>query len=201
MDIVLVRHGQSVANERGLLIANATDDLTERGVAQSRALASRIQSEVSAASWLYCSPWKRARTTAEIILGQRMNEASLEPRLAETFPGRHGTWLEKDFNDAFPDFYRDLGRPYDGGESHRDMMQRVCQWVDTEVIPRQADPGLLVAVTHGGPITVILQYLLGVPLESRYPSFTVSNASVTKLAWRQDLERFCLLSAGAIAST
>lgn len=201
MDIVLVRHGQSVANERGLLISNAADDLTDRGVAQSRALASRIQSEVSAASWLYCSPWKRARTTAEIILGPRMNDALIDPRLAETFPGRHGTWLEKDFNAAFPDFYSDLGRPYDGGESHRDMMQRVCHWVDTEVTPRQAAPGMLVAITHGGPITVILQYLLGVPLEPRYPSVTVSNASITQLAWRNDLERFCLLSAGACAHT
>jgi glucosyl-3-phosphoglycerate phosphatase len=39
MDILLIRHGQSVANERGLLIANASDDLTELGVQQSRLLA------------------------------------------------------------------------------------------------------------------------------------------------------------------
>lgn len=200
MDIVLIRHGQSVANERGLLIANATDDLTARGVAQSQALAQAIGADVAAATWLYTSPWQRALSTAEIVLGERMNEAVHDARLAETHPGRHGAWLEKDFNAAFPDFYEDLGRRYDGGESHRDMMQRVCQWVDTEVLPRQDRDGCLLAVAHGGPITVVLQYLLGMPLEPRYPSFTVPNASLTRLRWRPDLQRFCLLTAGACAA-
>lgn len=197
MDIVLIRHGQSVANQKGLLISNDQDDLTELGMEQSRALAARCGSLLTEARWLYCSPWKRATSTAEIVLGSRMPEARLDARLAETFPGRHGTWLEKDFNAAFPDFYQDLGRRYDGGESHRDMAQRVCQWVDSEIAPRQQDAGLLVAVAHGGPITVILQHLLGVPLEPRYPSFTVPNATMSRLQWRADLGRFCLITAGA----
>ena len=197
MDIVLIRHGQSVANQKGLLISNDQDDLTENGVAQSHALATRIPAVLAEARWLYCSPWRRALSTAEIVLGERMPETQLDARLAETFPGRHGTWLEKDFNAAFPDFYQDLGRRYDGGESHRDMTQRVCQWVQTEIVPRQHEPGLLMAVAHGGPITVILQYLLGVPMEERYPSFTVPNASMSRLQWRADLGRFCLITAGA----
>lgn len=197
MDIVLIRHGQSVANQKGLLISTDQDDLTDVGVKQSRELAARSQPLLSEASWIYCSPWKRARSTAEILLGERFVEARLDARLAETFPGRHGSWLEKDFNAAFPDFYRDLGRRYDGGESHRDMAKRVCDWVATEITPRQQLPGLLLAVAHGGPITVVLQYLLGVPLEERYPSFTVPNASISRLQWRDDLGRFCLITAGA----
>ena len=101
MDIVLIRHGQSVANQKGLLISNDQDDLTENGVAQSHALAVRIPAVLAEARWLYCSPWRRALSTAEIVLGERMPETQLDARLAETFPGRHGTWLEKDFNAAF----------------------------------------------------------------------------------------------------
>jgi glucosyl-3-phosphoglycerate phosphatase len=197
MDIVLIRHGQSVANQKGLLISNDQDDLTELGAEQSRALAGRCGPLLADARWLYCSPWRRAVSTAQIVLGDRMPETQLDARLAETFPGRHGTWLEKDFNAMFPDFYQDLGRRYDGGESHRDMARRVCQWVDTEISPRQQSTGTLLAVAHGGPITVILQYLLGVPLEERYPSFTVPNASISRLQWRSDLARFCLITAGA----
>jgi glucosyl-3-phosphoglycerate phosphatase len=197
MDILLIRHGQSVANQRGLLISNDQDDLTDVGMEQSRALAARARPLLDEARWIYCSPWKRAMSTAEIVLGERMPEARLDGRLAETFPGHHGTWLEKDFNAMFPDFYKDLGQRYDGGESHRDMAQRVCQWVTAEIMPRQQDPGLLLAIAHGGPITVILQYLLGVPMEERYPSFTVPNASISRLQWRVDLGRFCLITAGA----
>jgi glucosyl-3-phosphoglycerate phosphatase len=200
MDILLIRHGQSVANERGLLIANASDDLTELGVQQSRLLAHGIQKRVKEARWLYCSPWRRALTTAEIVLDERMPEALLDARLAETNPGRHGTWLEKDFNAQYPDFYQDLGRRYDGGESHREMAQRVCDWVQSEITPKQAQDGELIAIAHGGPITVILQFLLGVPMEERYPSFTVPNASYSHLRWRADLGRFCLITAGATPS-
>ena len=57
--------------------------------------------------------------------------------------------------------------------------------------------GVVMAVAHGGPITVILQYLLGVPMEERYPSFTVPNATMSRLQWRADLGRFCLITAGA----
>lgn len=197
MDLILIRHGQSVANERGLLISNETDDLTAQGVKQSQDLAVLMKPHVKEATWLYCSPWRRALTTAECVLSERMHEAVIDPRLAETHPGRFGTWLERDFNTAFPDFYSDLGRRYEGGESHRDMAQRVCNWVDSEVLPRAAEPGTLMAVAHGGPITVILQHLLGIPLEDKYPTFTVPNASYSKLHWRSDLNRFCLITAGA----
>lgn len=194
MDIVLIRHGQSVANQRGLLISNDQDGLTEIGVTQSRTLAERISVVVKNARWLYCSPWRRALQTAEIVLGGRITDVQLDSRLAETFPGRHGTWLEKDFNAAFPDFYQDLSRRYEGGESHRDMIQRVSDWVQTEIEPRKPQDGVMLVVAHGGPITVILQHLLGVPMEDRYPSFTVPNASMSRLQWRADLGRYCLVS-------
>lgn len=197
MDLILIRHGQSYANERGLLISNEHDDLTPLGIAQSSKLAAQVKPQVNEATWIYASPWRRALTTAECVLGERMHEAKIDPRLAETNPGRFGTWLERDFNEAFPDFYADLNRRYEDGESHMDMAKRVCDWVDTEVQPKAATEGTLIAIAHGGPITVVLQHLLGIPIEDRYPTFTVPNASYSRLHWRQDLSRFCLITAGA----
>jgi len=196
MDLILIRHGQSVANQKGLLISNDTDNLTEAGHQQTQALAAQLRTIIAKADLLVCSPWRRALTTAEIVFGSRMDETQIEPRITETNAGRHGTWLESDFNRAYPDFYQDLSRQYEGGESHKDMSLRVTDWVESVVLAQAQQPGLLVCVTHGGPISVMLQHLMGMPFEARYPSFTVPNASYTKLQWRTDMNRYCVICMG-----
>ena len=201
MDVILIRHGQSVANQKGLLISNSSDDLTDQGRIQSKALAALLAPELNNATQLVTSPWKRALSTAEIVFGDRMVETVVDDRITETFPGKHGSWLEADFNKTYPDFYNDLSRRYASGESHKEMSERVVGWVKDILLPQSNHDGLLVCVTHGGPISVILQYLMGMPFEDRYPSFIVPNASYTKLIWRMDLNRFCIVCAGLTAKS
>lgn len=195
MDIILIRHGQSVANEKKLLISNELDGLTSIGESQSRSMAKKFIREDFSPDMIYCSPWKRAAETASIIFPAQ-SSIIFDARLAETHPGIYGTWLEEDFNIAHPEFHQDIANKYEGGESHLDMANRVCEWVDTEVMPKANDKGLLVTVAHGGPISVILQYLLSIPMKTHYPSFSVPNASYTHLIWRNDKKRFCLITAG-----
>ena len=196
MEIILIRHGQSVANEKKLLISNALDGLTGIGVNQSRETAEAFKREKYSPDLIYCSPWKRAAETANIIFKNHSKSIIYDERLAETHPGIYGTWLEDDFNKEYPDFHQDIANKYEGGESHLEMADRVCEWVDTEIMPKINTDGLLVAVAHGGPISVILQYLLSIPIKTHYPSFSVPNASLTHLTWRKDKKRFCLITAG-----
>jgi probable phosphoglycerate mutase len=196
MDIILIRHGQSVANEKKLLISNELDGLTGLGEKQSREIAEAFVQEGYSPDLIYCSPWKRAVETANIIFPNQVKDIISDNRLAETHPGVYETWLEEDFNRAYPEFHQDITNKYEGGESHLDMANRVCEWVDTEIMPKANINGLLVAVAHGGPISVILQYLLSIPIKTHYPSFSVPNASYTRLIWRNDKNRYCLITAG-----
>ncbi|MGF6923386.1 histidine phosphatase family protein [Paraburkholderia sp. 40] len=197
MDLLLIRHGQSTANANGLLISNDRDPLTDLGRTQSEKLAATLQRFGYAPSPIYSSPWRRAHQTAQIVFGEQAR-MTLDSRLAETHPGTYGTWKEADFNAAFPDFNHDITNRYEGGESHLEMTVRVRDWVDSEVLPRAAGAGLMAAVAHGGPISVILQHLLCIPIEARYPSFTVPNASITYLKWRPDLGHFCVERVGQV---
>ncbi|EEA00973.1 Phosphoglycerate mutase [Burkholderia sp. H160] len=197
MDLLLIRHGQSEANAKRLLISTDKDGLTELGRRQSIDLAATLERFAFQPSRIYCSPWTRARQTAELLFGES-SPMTFDARLAETHPGIYGSWLEEDFNQAFPDFNRNIRNRYEQGESHLDMAERVQAWVDSTVTPETGNSGLLAVVAHGGPISVMLQYLLGVPIETHYPSFTVPNASFTQLKWRADLNRYCLERAGHV---
>ncbi|APA85628.1 histidine phosphatase family protein [Paraburkholderia sprentiae WSM5005] len=197
MDLLLIRHGQSEANAKGLLISTDKDGLTELGKTQSVKLAATLERFAFQPSKIYCSPWARARQTAELLFSPAQ-PMTFDARLAETHPGIYGSWLEADFNRAFPDFNLNMRNRYENGESHLDMAERVQAWVEDAVKPEAHNPGLIAAVAHGGPISVVLQYLLGVPIETHYPSFTVPNASFTYLKWRADLNRYCLERAGHV---
>ncbi|WP_432257913.1 histidine phosphatase family protein [Cupriavidus sp. TMH.W2] len=196
MDLLIIRHGQSNANANGLLISNDQDELSALGRSQSECLRDTLAQYDYAPSRVISSPWRRARQTAETVFNAA--EIAFDARLAETHPGVFGTWLERDFNSAYPDFHRDIRNTYEGGESHWDMTVRVRAWTDETVMLRIAEAGLLAVVAHGGPISVILQHLLGVPIESHYPTFTVPNASFTYLKWRADLNRFCVERLGHV---
>ncbi|MFM0328576.1 histidine phosphatase family protein [Paraburkholderia strydomiana] len=197
MDLLLIRHGQSIANAKGLLISTDKDGLTELGKAQSVSLAATLERFAFRPARIHCSPWARARQTAELLFGTSQ-PITFDARLAETNPGIYGSWLEADFNLAYPDFNTNIRNRYEGGESHLDMAERVQAWVECEVRPEVQSTGLIVAVAHGGPISVVLQHLLGVPIETHYPSFTVPNASFTYLKWRADMNRYCLERAGHV---
>ncbi|WP_025601172.1 histidine phosphatase family protein [Burkholderia sp. WSM2230] len=197
MDLLLIRHGQSVANEKGLLISTDKDGLTELGKTQSINLAATLDRFGFKPSRFYCSPWARARQTAELLF-DAATPIIYDARLAETHPGKYASWLELEFNRAFPDFNGNIRNRYEDGESHLEMAERVQAWVESEVRPHVNESGLTAAVAHGGPISVVLQHLLGVPIETHYPSFTVPNASFTYLKWRADLNRYCLERAGHI---
>jgi len=196
MDLLLIRHGQSEANQKGLLISNDKDDLTRLGQQQSERLAQYIQAHFQLPEIIYSSPWQRAKATAERVFIPQSDAIHYDARLAETNPGEFETWQEAEFNRQFPDFYDDLNRPYKAGESHMQMAKRVIDWVETCIMTRSADEGLVAVVAHGGPISIILQYLFGMPIEQRYPTFTVPNASYSHLIWRADLQRYCATSIG-----
>ncbi|MEB0136052.1 histidine phosphatase family protein [Actimicrobium sp. CCC2.4] len=198
MDLLLIRHGQSNANAKGLLISNRDDQLTEIGRQQSLNLAKTLEIfNFNKPSLIFSSPWLRAKQTAELIFSEKYL-IRFDERLAETNPGKFGTWLEADFNLKYPEFSKNIKNEYADGESHFQMSTRVCNWVDTILMPLSQEPGLIAIVAHGGPISVILQKLLGMKVELSYPSFTVPNASFTNVRWRYDLNRYCLERVGHV---
>ncbi|MGF6634499.1 broad specificity phosphatase PhoE [Paraburkholderia sp. MM5496-R1] len=177
MDLLLIRHGQSHANVAGLLNSTEQDELTEHGLQQAAKLRTLMESHGFAPDRVFSSPWRRALQTTEVLFEDN-SDWTVDARLGETNAGRFATWKAEDFRLAFPDWGKHLSDRYEGGESHLELAARSVNWLEEEVLRHAEQPGLIAAVCHAGPISVISQYLLNVPL-SRFPNVLVPNASLT----------------------
>lgn len=175
MIVYLVRHGLSEANVTGLVTGTPADRLVEQGVVQAEALRGWLHDAGVKPEAFYVSHWGRARQTAELLFPEAPWQEDL--RLGETRAGTVAEQLLTEFLAGWPDFYASNANLYPGGESHLDLNRRVLSfWHELG----RCELSSVMLVSHSGPISCILQYLLGVNME-RFPAFLQTQASVTVL--------------------
>ena len=179
--IVLVRHGETDYNREGRWQGSGTDvPLNDAGRAQARAvaaaLAGRFDGRVTAA---YTSDLIRARETA-VILAERLDvPVCEEPGLRELSHGRWEGRTHAEVEARWPEEYAIYeADPYrtrrGGGDSYEDLEERV--WPALErIADRQAGKRAL-AVSHGGPIRLVLSRVLDRPLADRDALGVVNGA-------------------------
>ena len=175
MIVYLVRHGLSAANVAGLVTGTPADRLVAQGVVQAEALRGWLQDAGVMPEAFHVSHWGRARQTAELLFPEAPWQE--DPRLGETYAGTVAEQPLPDFLAAWPDFYASNANPYPGGESHLDLNRRVLSfWHELG----RCGLSSVMLVAHSGPISCILQHVLGVEME-RFPAFLPAQASVSVL--------------------
>lgn len=178
MKLVLVRHGLSLANQRRVVTGTPDDPLSSDGIAQVQRTRELLASIGFQPHRCYVSQWRRARESAALIAPDM--EFQTDSRIGETDAADVAEWPLEQFLAKYPDFYSDHRRPYPGGESHERLNARVMDWL--EDTRRQCEEGLVLAVTHAGPIACLLQHALGIPME-RFPALMARNASLSVIEY------------------
>jgi broad specificity phosphatase PhoE len=178
--LILVRHGQTTANARGLLLGRADPPLTETGYRQARALAAALPRPARIVS----SPLIRARQTAAVLAGAAPGTTDAED--VEVDP----RWIEMDYGDLD-------GRPANalderswwtwrqnpdfvpaGGESVAAVCIRVRQ--ACVELAGAAARGDVVVVSHVSPIKAAITWALGVGDEVAWRMF-LTDAAVCRI--------------------
>ncbi len=182
--LILVRHGESVANAQGLLLGRTDAELTDAGrrqAAAARALLDRPALEVRS------SPLVRARHTAELLaLGPQV---SVDER-----------WIEVDYGEfecqplgGIPaEVWRAWQADRDfrpaGGETLAEVDERIGRACDELFAEdgagaRRLD-GDVVVVSHVTPIKAAVAWALGTP--DLYWRLHLRTGSVTRIGWNRD---------------
>lgn len=178
--ILLVRHGQTEFNTRGIYQGQMDSPLTPEGIAQARSLAPRIRAMDTCAT-LYSSDLGRARHTAQLIAAPHHHVLAEDAGLRERSFGIFQGLVKADIHRLHPEQWAQhrAGDPdyvVPGGESQRHLLERVVAAID-RIASRHAGE-LVVAVTHGGALGVFVKHVLGLPVEARR-RFDMGNTSIS----------------------
>jgi broad specificity phosphatase PhoE len=179
MRLILVRHGESVGNFEGRLQGHTDYDLTPKGRVQALKTAARLQGMGVTA--VYTSPLLRAANTARAIAGQLGCPPVELPGVREYDFGSLAGATYQELRQRFggpavgPDD-RPAERVYPGEEGREAFFTRVtaAMWEVAERHPEET----VAVVSHGGPIALFCQLVLGLPYRRPMP-FAIDNCSLT----------------------
>jgi broad specificity phosphatase PhoE len=178
--LILVRHGQTDANARGLLCGRADPPLTEMGFRQAKALANALPEGARIVS----SPLTRARQTAAVLAGAdpgatAVSQVTVDPR-----------WIEMDYGDLdgchpsvlaeqrWRDWRADPHYVPAGGESLASVCARVREACSELAVTAATED--VVVVSHVSPIKAAVTWALGVGDEVGWRMF-LSDAAVCRV--------------------
>lgn len=183
--LILVRHGETTDNVRGIAQGWSDSELSPRGRKQIDLLATRVSSMGPQGLWSSTLP--RAIRTAEAIGAQ----LGLEPSFLDDLREMHcGEWEGIPFLDVRknqPDIYRRWAasphEPCPGGESYHDVQVRMVRALERVDASTDGSSSTVVLVSHGTAIRVLATALLNVPLEVAR-SFAQDNAALNVFEYR-----------------
>ena len=177
--LILIRHGESIGNQKSIYLGHLDWDLTEKGRAQAEATAELLKNEKI--DVVYSSDLLRAYNTAKPIADSRGLEVLTSEKLREVHAGLWQGMYYKDIKERFPESWEiwkndRLNGRCDGGESEQEVFLRVKSEID-RIIEENKGKTILIA-THSNPIIVMLSHYNGLKT-GKMTFHTISNASIS----------------------
>ena len=180
--VLLIRHGQSVANSEGRLQGCLDSPLTDRGREQAHALARRLVREGWSVSTIHASDLRRAADTAEILATALQTPLFLDERLREYDVGLLTGLNEGEIKDQYPEIWHALRHSPEwpaipGEEGSHAFHQRIASVLDN-IRSNHSGDGSVAVVSHGRTLSMILAQLLGIDHDRRM-IFRFGNTSLS----------------------
>ena len=165
MKIILVRHGETIANKAQLVLGTSDVPLTELGRNQANTAAQKISLMQPSPTTLFSSPYQRTKETAGYI----SNVTGLTPIFIDGLKEMNSGEMEgikaSEMNDKYPDYMKSWRRDHStarppGGETLGEVHLRA--WESILTIFDDYNESLVVVVAHLFPIQGILCNVLGI---------------------------------------
>lgn len=163
--LVLVRHGQSQWNEKGLWQGWKDIDLTEKGIEQAKETGKQLTGIHF--DYAYSSPLIRAAKTLDEILkvlGQSDLPVTKDKAIIEKHYGIYAgknKWQVKEEmgEEEFQKLRRAWDYPTPEGESMKQVYQRFIPYYETEILPKLKQGKNVIIASHGNTLRTLVKYL------------------------------------------
>lgn len=180
--VIIVRHGETEWNIKGIRQGHFDSRLTPKGVVQAKALAQRLARENFTA--LYSSDLGRAVDTAREIASVTGHEIIADARLRERHLGIFQGLSADEITARYPEERRLMrtqgpGFVIPGGESMVQMVERNIACLNELAEKHRSEQ--IVVVTHGGVVSGFFRHTLEISLEAPR-RFEFVNAGINVFA-------------------
>ena len=163
--LILVRHGQSEWNEKGLWQGWMDIDLTEKGIEQAKETGRQIKD--IHLDYAYSSPLMRAfKTLNEIlkVVGQDDLKVIKDKALTEKHYGIYAgknKWQVKE--EVGEDEFQRIRRSWDyqtpEGESMKQVYERLIPYYKEEILPKLKEGKNVIVASHGNTLRCLVKFL------------------------------------------
>jgi 2,3-bisphosphoglycerate-dependent phosphoglycerate mutase len=162
--LILVRHGESEWNEKGLWTGLTDIGLSEKGKEESRNAGEKLKS--FPIDLAYTSVLLRAKQTLDeirTILNLDLpifESAALNERDYGIYTGKNKWEIQKEVgNGEFQKIRRGWDVPIKNGESLKDVYNRAVPYYTAEILPKLKDRKNVLIVAHGNSLRALVKYL------------------------------------------
>ena len=165
--LVLVRHGQSIWNEKNLFTGWRDVGLTDKGVEEAKKAGLLLKEANVDFDVMFTSSLERAKKTGDIILGcmdqsniEVVSDTALNERDYGELTGMNKDEARKNFGESQVQIWR---RSYDvsppGGESLRNTFERVLPYFNKYIFPRLKNGENVLITAHGNSLRSLVKHL------------------------------------------
>ncbi len=168
--LYIVRHGQTDWNVKKLLQGSTDIELNEMGIKQAKELSKKL--DLSQIDICFCSPLKRARQTANILLQDKVKVIYDDMIVERGFGNYEGKPINFDL--IVPQWNYKLNDNSNNIESIQDCLLRAKKFIDKvkENYPNKA----ILIISHGSFIKALHFNLIGYNENTDFLSFNPENS-------------------------
>ena len=191
MKILLVRHGETIANKTQLVLGTSEVPLTRLGRRQAKAVAQKISSMETPPRLLFSSPYWRAKETAEYISKMTGLTPIYVDGLKEMDSGEMEGIKASEMNDKYPEYMAQWRRDHStarppGGETLGEVHTRA--WKSTLEIFNNYNQDIIAIVAHLFPIQGIICNVLGIH-SNDFEKLNINLGSISSIEITNDSYR------------
>jgi probable phosphoglycerate mutase len=179
----LLRHGRSLANEKGIILSNIRDGAEGWGLAEGSA--SEIRNSISGSTLpsdtvIFSSPFKRAFETAlaaaEIL---ECGEPQISDSLRERYFGAFDLGPDIRYKEVWTEDALNADNTKQGVESPSEVLRRIVNFLlETD---RRYQRRTILFVSHGDPLNILLAASSGLGLTRHMETDTMKTAELRYL--------------------
>lgn len=184
MKLIIVRHGQTIANSKKIIQGKIGGKLTEKGIEQAKEVGKHLK-EHHKIDMVFCSPLDRCVETLNNILeeypieGEILMSNLIEERSFGEWEGMEDYMIDWEKLDEDSEENQEMGV-----ESWKDMGKRVELFL--EDLKLEDGEKTILIVSHGGPIRLMINKITNQELP--YGEIEVKNGQIFEFDYDTDLE-------------